>query len=192
MTGRRTSRRRTSRARTVSCGRALVRNPKIVGFSVAPIRANGLPSSRPSSHGAERIYAAHRKCMRQAQAALPDLDPVAFAMRADAGDGGRHYAYCQQHPDGSTSIAFSPNSFPLPDAHIDGLMAHEFGHAIDFQFSAAEIARRLGGGIPRERERRADEIASRVFGHAIEYDPAIGHVQCINCGGVTPRPRGLR
>lgn len=176
-----TSRRTSRRARRVSCGLALARNPKIVGFSV--------PAMVPNT---SKLHAAHRKYLRAAKKRLPDLAPVAFSVRDDAGDGGRHYAYCQQHPDGATSIAFSPNAFSLPDAHVQGLMAHEFGHAIDFQFPAAEIARRLGEGIPRERERRADEIAARVFGHDIEYDPRIGHVQCIDCGGVTPRPKGLR
>ncbi len=139
-----------------------------------------------------RLSRVHRKLLGEAQRALPDLGRVGFEIRADAGDGGRHYAYCQQSRDGSIKIAFSPNALALSDAHLLGLMAHELGHAIDFRYPPQRLTQQIGDSIPRERERRADEIARRVFGHVIEYDPRIGYVQCVACDGVAPRPKGLR
>jgi len=131
-------------------------------------------------------------CLRRAQDEFPDLGDVAFRIHKDAGDEGRHYAYCEQHRDHSLSITFAPDAADLTERHIVGLMMHELGHAIDFRYPAAELARRIGAGLPRERERRADEIANRTFGVEIQYDERIGYVQCIRCDGVSPRPRGLR
>lgn len=143
----------------------------------------------PNTSVLSRTFA---KCLRFAQQAHTDLGHVGFKVSAKAGDAGRHYAYCEQHPDDSLSITVAPDAAALTHKHILGLMFHELGHAIDFRYSSDELTRRIGSGIPRERERRADEIARRVFGHVIEYDPSIGNVQCVACYGVSPRPRGLR
>jgi hypothetical protein len=172
--------RRTSRRRTSRRTQCFKKNPKIVGFGMVP---NG------ASKALTRTFA---KCLRWAQGTYADLGPVGFKTSPAAGDAGRHYAYCEQHPDDSLTIVFAPDVVALTHKHLLGLMFHELGHAIDFRYPAGELTRRIGGGIPRERERRADEIARRTFGHVIEYDPDIGNVQCVACNGVFPRPRGLQ
>ena len=77
----------------------------------------------------------------------------------------------------------------MPDKYIDGLMAHEFGHAIDHRYGKEALEARFGKRLPDSVERRADKIAEYVFGRPIEY----GHldVQCISCGGKAKRPRRL-
>jgi len=170
-----TSRRRTSRAPRTQ---RLVRNPKIVGFALVP----NIGVLRQTFAG----------CLKKAQRAFPDLGHVGFEVNKDAGDAERHYAYCQQHPNDSLSITFAPKAARLTQKHLLGLMYHELGHAIDFRYPPRELTQRIGSGIPRERERRADEIARRTFNHVIQYDPKIGFVQCVRCHGVSPRPRGLR
>jgi hypothetical protein len=158
-----------------------VQNPKIVGFSLMPNKAD--LSVLP------RTFA---ECLKKAQRKFPDLGHVGFNVNEDAGDSGRHYAYCQQFPDDSLAITFAPRAAGLTRKHLLGLMFHELGHAIDFRFPVEGLTRRVGSGIPRERERRADEIARRTFNHVIQYDPKIGFVQCVACNGVSPRPGGLK
>lgn len=173
-----TSRRCTSRRRASRC---FTRNPKFLGLLLMPNKVN-----------ADVLPRTFDKCLRFAQQKLGDLGHVGFHISKDAGTAGRHFAYCQQHPNGSLSITFAPRAAALPDEHRQGLMFHELGHAIDFRYPGGELTRRIGSGIPSESERRADEIARRVFGHTIQYDPSIGHVQCVACDGVSPRPRGLK
>jgi len=131
-------------------------------------------------------------CFRALRERFPDFPNVSFRLHEDAGDQGRHYAYCEQKPDRSLHITFAPDAAELSKKHIIGLMYHELGHAVDFEYPGRHLTYRLGSGIPRERERRADEIARRVFGVDIQYDPRIGYVQCVRCDGVSPRPRGLK
>jgi len=173
-----TSRRRTSRGRRTRC---LVQNPKIVGFTLMPNKSDltALPKT-------------FSECLQKARRKFKDLGDIGFQVSKSAGDSGRHYAYCQQHPDNSLSITFAPRAAGLTQKHLLGLMFHELGHAIDFRYSSGELTQRIGSGIPREPERRADEIARRTFHHVIEYDPSIGFVQCVDCNGVSPRPKGLK
>lgn len=146
----------------------------------------------PNKSGKSTLTRTFAKCLRWAQGRHVDLGAIGFQVSPSAGDAGRHYAYCEQHPDDSLTIVFAPDAAVLTHKHLLGLMFHELGHAIDFRYPGGELTRRIGGGIPQERERRADEIARRTFGHVIQYDPEIGHVQCVACNGVSPRPRGLR
>lgn len=115
-----------------------------------------------------------------------------ISLKADqkAGNGGaRQFAYCMSK-DGNVSIAFAPKAEDLPRPNLVGLMAHELGHAIDFRYPRAVIIERLGlHGLPHGAERRADVIAEHVFGIVIEYDD--DDVQCVGCGGRSPRPAHL-
>lgn len=106
---------------------------------------------------------------------------------ADNGAGAaRQYGYCK---DGDPIvIAFAMKVEELPDENISGLMRHEFGHALDYRYGD-DLGRLLGRRLPDGVERRADAIAEAVFGEPIEYDERL--VQCVDCGGVAPRPRRL-
>jgi hypothetical protein len=107
---------------------------------------------------------------------------------ADNGTGSeRQFGYCM---DGDPLvIAFASKIEDMPDEYIRGLMRHEFGHAIDFRYGK-DLGKMLGRRLPDGIERRADVIAECVFGDPIEY----GHldIQCIGCGGKTPRPGRLQ
>ena len=111
--------------------------------------------------------------------------------RADAGDGGRHYAYCEV--DGpNIIIAYSPGILDLPQKHIDGIALHELGHAIDFSYSQRYLDKMFGVKLDSDPEHRADEIIELLLGETIQYDRP-NYVQCVGdtCMGGS-RPRGLR
>ncbi len=121
-----------------------------------------------------------------------DLGWIHLASDERAGEGGeRQFAFCQAHNDGRLTVAFAPKVEKLPDSHILGLMAHELGHAIDFRYPRSVVCERLElHGLPKGAERRADVIAEHVFGFPIEYDE--DDIQCVGCGGRSPRPSYLR
>ena len=89
----------------------------------------------------------------------------------------RNYAYCRLDPDGSITIVVAPKIHHAPRPRVDGLLAHEFGHAALF------IAGRL-----HHSEREADAAAEALFGVRIGYDA--DEVQT-TAGGVRPRPAHL-
>jgi len=107
---------------------------------------------------------------------------------SDNGAGSeRQFGYCK---DGNPIvIAFAAKVEDLPEANIRGLMRHEFGHALDYRYGRRPLEQQLGVKLSPMTERRADQIAEAVFGDPIEYDQKL--IQCIDCGGVSPRPRRL-
>lgn len=109
------------------------------------------------------------------------------AAGADNGAGSeRQFGYCMdQKP---IIIAFASKTEMLPKKYIDGLMAHEFGHAIEFRFGRKALEEKWGP-LPDSIERRADKIASLTFGVPIEYGKL--DIQCIACGGKKVRPKRL-
>jgi hypothetical protein len=106
---------------------------------------------------------------------------------ADNGHGSeRQFGYCM---DGSPiKIAFAAKTEDLPIANIRGLMAHEFGHALDYRYGK-DLPKMLRQRLPDGVERRADAIAKAVFGRTIKYDSR--DIQCVQCEGVDKRPRRL-
>lgn len=105
----------------------------------------------------------------------------------DNGHGSeRQFGYCM---DGNPiRVAFAAKTEDLPVANIRGLMAHEFGHALDYRYGD-ELGKMLGQRLPAGVERRADAIAKAVFGRTIKYDGR--DIQCVACQGKSVRPRRL-
>jgi hypothetical protein len=147
------------------------------------------PNARNASLAkARRVF---DECFNKVEAKFPDFGELELheddVAGSDNGSGSeRQFGYCK---DGDPIvIAFARKIEKLPLANIRGLMAHEFGHAIDFRYGK-KLTPMLGVRLPAGIERRADTIAKAVFGQAIEYDEKL--IQCIACGGQSPRPRKL-
>lgn len=123
---------------------------------------------------------------------FPDYGALELHLDENAGgDNGhgseRQFGYCTVDP--PFCIAFAAKIEQMPDEYIDGLMAHEFGHAIDHRYGRKALEAHFGKRLPDSVERRADKIAEYVFGRPIEYGQM--DVQCIDCGGKAGRPRRL-
>ena len=90
----------------------------------------------------------------------------------------RNMAYCH-HDDrtGLLTVVVAPKLLNGPLDRIEGVLRHEFGHALHFFW-----------GYPNHGERDADTLAENVFGAPIYYDRDT--VQTIR-GGVRPRPAHL-
>lgn len=133
-----------------------------------------------------KVQKAFDKWFDRVEQKFPDFGLLELHSDVKAHDGGRHFAYCK---DGDPlAIAFAPEAEDLPETNVLGLMAHEFGHAIDFRYGKDELQKQLGK-LPQDIEKRADAIANAIFNITIKYDQNL--VQCISCKGV-PRPKGLR
>ena len=122
---------------------------------------------------------------------FPDFGELTLIEDDDAHDGGRHYAYCA-HDGKNIEIAFaSQANHDLNQEHMEAMMAHEMGHALDYRYGARRLERELDKTLSKDAELRADEIAEAVFGFPISYDVKCGYVQTKN-NGVYPRPKGLK
>ena len=133
-------------------------------------------------------------------------------------DKPRHFAACRT--DGST-ILLSSELALLPSKNMGAIIAHEFGHAMDYLYPGCFLltrqgtldvrasGRRSNQGIPKERyaywenrsddavEATADAIAERVLGVKIGYcGPCNLQTLLIGAaderGCTRPRPTGLR
>ena len=122
---------------------------------------------------------------------MPDMPDVYLEKRKDAGDDGRHYAYCMVDG-GDILIAYAPDMPDLPDPQINGLVLHEIGHAIDFAYSQNHLEMLLDVRLSDDPEERADQIVEYVFGETIQYELP-DYIQCVgvDCEGGA-RPEGLR
>jgi hypothetical protein len=128
----------------------------------------------------------------EAENRFHDLGTVELHQDEKAGsDNGvgadRQFGYCMSGP--PIRIAFASKAEELPDKNLDGLMAHEWGHVLDYRYGKRELEKMLKKRLPEGAERRADAIAEIVFGKTIKYDR--NDVQCVSCRGESPRPRRL-
>lgn len=89
----------------------------------------------------------------------------------------RNMAYCTGNARKDLSIIVAPKMFDADLSRIEGVLRHEFGHALLFFWGNAEHG-----------ERDADAVAEQVFGLPIYYDRET--VQTIR-GGSRPRPAHL-
>jgi hypothetical protein len=138
-----------------------------------------------------KVQASFNRHFDLAERAFPDLGTIELhedeVAGSDNGAGSeRQFGYCADEK--PIRIAFAPKTEKLPQKYIDGLMAHEFGHALDFRYGRKRLER-LWGKLPDSIERRADKIAEHAFGRRIEYGDR--DIQCIGCGGKKSRPRRL-
>lgn len=120
------------------------------------------------------------------------MDQVQLLVDERAGDGGeRQFAYCMQTGDNGIAIAFAPRAERLPKHNLRGLVFHELGHALEFEYGVKEMEKRLKSKLPAGIEPRADAIAEQVFGIVMRYDRNL--VQCAGrgCRGTSPRPASL-
>lgn len=148
-------------------------------------------------------------------AGLDRISGIAVDVSADEGGRGRNFAACRT--DGRL-LVLSPDLIHLQQATVEGILAHEFGHAADFCYPACIGFDKRGGlvliddspkgvtagqpPIPKawlhEWDARsddtvesfADKIAEAVTGWRIGYaGPCL--LQTVG-KGLRPRPKGLR
>lgn len=74
------------------------------------------------------------------------------------------------------TLVVAPKMADLPTANVDGLLAHEFGHAV------------LMAAGEDHSERDADRVARKLFGTRVHYDAR--DVQT-TARGTSPRPKRL-
>ena len=128
------------------------------------------------------------KLVREAEAYCGPLDTALLIWDARAFPKTRNYAFCtapEAGPkvgmhDGCCAICVAPKMLNAAVTRIRGVLMHEIGHAIDFQYTRNH---------PNHgSERRADEIAEAIWRIPIRYDADT--VQS-TCCGVHPRPAHL-
>jgi len=169
---------------------------KIVGsvwfdgeVSLSSVQPTGLAPNRRTTMS--QVQAAFDECFDALLEQFPDFGELELHEDEKAGgDNGhgseRQFGYCM---DGKPiRVAFAAKTESLPVANIRGLMAHEFGHALDYRYGD-KLGKMLGQRLPEGVERRADSIAKAVFGRTIKYDGR--DIQCVACQGKSMRPRRL-
>lgn len=124
-----------------------------------------------------RVWAAFERLRRDVRGADPDFD-VTLDVNDDAGEPCcRQFAFCETRRAAPARISVASKLDAQSDARIEGVLRHEFGHAVLF----------FAGRI-QHTERQADEAAARLWGEVIGYDDE--DVQRIG-GGTSPRPLHL-
>lgn len=130
------------------------------------LRWQALPSSAVVT---PRILRRFELARSRAAEIFPRVLSVAIGIDSSAGTSGRQFGYCAD--DDPVSICLAPRLEAQEIHRIDGVIRHEFGHAIDFLYALPTIERRLGVSLQGLRpERRADEIAGALWGRRILYD----------------------
>lgn len=99
---------------------------------------------------------------------------ICYKITYAADSGPRSFAYCQQEDDESFTICVAPKLTQQARHRIEGLFAHEIGHAILMHLGDFE-----------HTERDADHAAEQAFGFRIFYDE--DDVQSTRYG-TRPRP----
>lgn len=145
----------------------------------------------PNGGKMPHVRAAFDRAFDVVERTFPDFGTVELHLDEAAGnDNGagseRQFGFCRDSK--PIQIAFAEKTERLPRPYIDGLMRHEFGHAIEFRYGRKDLEKRWGK-LPNSIERRADKIAEHVFGDRIEYGDL--DIQCIACGGKQVRPGRL-
>ncbi|MSQ55772.1 MAG: hypothetical protein EXR31_10440 [Betaproteobacteria bacterium] len=120
------------------------------------------------------VWATWRRLIHEVRAADPDFEAT-LAVSADAARPCcRQFAYCEdQSP---ARIVVAPSLDGQASDRIEGVLRHEFGHAVLF-FAGRQ-----------HTEREADDAAETLWGTPIRYDS--DDVQTIGAG-VAPRPTHL-
>jgi hypothetical protein len=136
-----------------------------------------------------------------------DVSATRFAIQ-DVHDSPRHFAACRE--DGGLIVA-APEMVELPEPTVVAILAHEFGHAVDFLHPGRYVLGREGAvsrdleTVSEEQRLRwlrawqqrdnyvveatADAIASAIYGAPIGYQ---GPCLLQSFRGGVPRPHHLR
>lgn len=122
-----------------------------------------------------RVRAIFARLRAEVRGADPDFDVVLDVDDAAGEPCCRQFAYCESVTPARIAVAAKLET--ENDARIEGILRHEFGHAVLF------FAGRL-----RHTEREADAAAERLWGDPIRYDT--DDVQTLG-PGVSPRPAHL-
>lgn len=167
-------------------------DPWSIGLFVDGPLFAGVGAVTPNGRPLPRARASFDRHFDEVENHFPDFGVIELHHDERAGeDNGsgsdRQFGYCTETR--PIRIAFASKIETMPQANIDGLMAHEFGHALDHRYGKRELERMLKCRLPDGVERRADAIAEAVFGRIVKYDGA--DVQCVSCSGASPRPRRL-
>lgn len=164
------------------------RKRAILDIAEVPLATSDLTEN---GHAMPHARAAFDECFDALLEQFPDFGELELHQDEKAGsDNGhgseRQFGYCM---DGKPiRVAFAAKTEKLPVANIRGLMAHEFGHALDYRYGD-KLGKMLGQRLPAGVERRADAVAQAVFGKTIKYDSR--DIQCVACRGKSARPRRL-
>lgn len=89
-------------------------------------------------------------------------------------------------------IVFSAKARGLPEAKLRAIVRHEIGHVLDFTLDSEALnqwALAFGLSLPATPERRADALATFLWGDVIYYDRA-DLIQTLE-SGISPRPEHL-
>lgn len=121
------------------------------------------------------VQTAFRRLRARALEVYPAFDIVIRMGEPSEFPARRDYAYCIDVK--PPAIVYAPKLERADAARIEGVIRHEFGHALAFHVYT-----------PDHSERDADTVAAFVLGALIRYDA--DDVQTTG-EGVTPRPRRL-
>lgn len=116
---------------------------------------------------------------KRASALVGPMFSVGFSV-GEVGDfpKARNMAYCTRDDDtGELTIVVAPKLLLGDTPRVEGVLRHEFGHALLFFWGHLDHG-----------ERDADNVAEQVFGDPIFYDRET--VQTL-CEGLRPRPAYL-
>jgi len=142
---------------------------------------------------------------------LSKVEDIYFDVDPKRHDSPRHFAACR---DDGLRMVFAPQIVDLPVDTLIAILAHEFGHAVDFLYPAhwrmpddgPACAEWIGNPTETKWGRHwlkkwhrrskdqvewgADGIAEAVTGKHLTYDGPL-MLQCLHGGGIE-RPSGLR
>ena len=126
---------------------------------------------RPAS---SRVHQIFDRLARQARSTVgTSFRPRLYIGNSVEFPEARNFAYCSD----TLIIVVAPKMVKSANHRIEGVLAHELGHAINFYL-----------GNYRHSECAADDMAERIFGKTIFYDRDT--VQS-TAHGMSPRPHFL-
>lgn len=137
-----------------------------------------------------RLIRIYDRLLRETRKVLPDFSCQLLLGHPDDYPRKRNCAMCMylDTEDGRLiDIFVAPKVLRMNEGRQEGLLRHEFGHAVEFHAGKPWLTRTLGP-LPRGVERRADTVAERLYGDPIYYDRDL--IQT-TAGGVRPRPAHL-
>lgn len=131
--------------------------------------------------GLRRLSAAFLRHRAEAAELYPRVAGVTWRPTWAAGRRGRQFAFFDTD---TWQIGLSPRLVDEPLHRVNGILRHEFGHAIDELYADSTLQRDIGADLPATLEARADVIAGSIWG-PIWYDDDA--VQTTRYGSLRPQ-----